>query len=290
MNHDDFLVPPDQPVRLAAHDPNGLRSFATDADAAASTTTQVERLRRAQDLLRAHATYGVLILFQGMDAAGKDETIQAVLSALDPLGTQATPFKAPTATEAQHDYLWRAVQALPRRGQVAIFSRSYYEQVTTEQVYPDQIAQWGLPEEALENLWDTRYAQINNFERHLVENGFLVLKFFLHVSQETERARLLERIADPALQWQFSEADLRHHQDWDAFQQSYEAMLDRTSTAWAPWYLIPANQREQTYAAVAAILVDHFTALHADYPVLDDAERHTLEHARAALHAANQQA
>ncbi len=157
-------------------------------------------------------------------------------------------------------------------------------------MYPDQIAQWGLPEEALENLWDTRYAQINNFERHLVENGFLVLKFFLHVSQGTERARLLERIADPALQWQFSEADLRHHQDWDAFQQSYEAMLDRTSTAWAPWYLIPANQREQTYAAVAAILVDRFTALHADYPVLDDAERHTLEHARAALHAANQQA
>ncbi len=117
MNANDFLVPPDQPVRLAAYDPNGLRSFATDADAKASTTVQAERLRRAQDLLRAHATYGILILFQGMDAAGKDETIQAVLSALDPLGTQATPFKAPTATEAQHDDLWRAVQALPRRGQ-----------------------------------------------------------------------------------------------------------------------------------------------------------------------------
>ncbi len=283
MNHDDFLVPPDQPVRLAQYSPNATGAFANDTEAEAYTMRQAERIRRYQDMLHAHATYGILIVFQGMDAAGKDETIQAVLASLDPLGTQATQFKVPTTTEAQHDYLWRVVQALPRRGQVAIFSRSYYEQVTTEQVYPEQIDQWGLPTEARADLWDTRYRQINNFERHVVENGFVILKFFLHVSQEVERERLLERIEDPALQWQFSEADLRHHQDWDAFQQSYEAMLGRTSTAWAPWYLIPANQRAASYAAVAAVLVDRFQALHTDYPALGDEARQTLEHARAAL-------
>jgi polyphosphate kinase 2 (PPK2 family) len=140
-----------------------------------------------------------------------------------------------------------------------------------------------LPPEARENLWDKRYAQINSFERQLVENGFPVLKFFLHISKETERERLLERIERPELQAEFAESDLRHHHDWEAFQEVYEAMLGRTSTAWAPWYVIPANQRWYTYAAVASVLVHHLNELHADYPPLDDETLHMLRDARTAL-------
>jgi polyphosphate kinase 2 (PPK2 family) len=166
---------------------------------------------------------------------------------------------------------------------VAVFNRSYYEQVTTERVYPEQIEQWGLPSEVREDLWVKRYAQINNFERHLVENGFVVIKFFLHISKEIERQRLLERIEQPEQQWQFSESDLRHHADWDAFEQTYETMLSTTSTTWAPWYIIPANQRWATYAAVATVLVDHFKRLHTKYPALDAEAQRMLEHARSVL-------
>lgn len=283
MKLDDFLIPPNQQVQLTEYPPDATGRYATEEAAQAYATARMEQLTRYQDIFRAHAQYGMLILLQGMDAAGKDETIQTVFSSFDPQVCQVKQFKAPTTTEAQHDYLWRAAQALPIRGQVAIFNRSYYEQVTSEQVYPEKIDQWGLPPEAREDLWNKRYAQINNFERHLVENGFLVIKFFLHISKETERERLLERVERPELQWQFSESDLRHHHDWEDFQHTYEAMLSRTNTAWAPWYIIPANQRWYTYAAVASALVHHFKALHTEYPPLDDEARQTLEHARLAL-------
>jgi PPK2 family polyphosphate:nucleotide phosphotransferase len=283
MKLDDFLVPPNHPVHLTQYHPDATGRYADEDVAQRYATAQMEQLTCYQDIFHAHAQYGMLILLQGMDAAGKDETIQTVFSWFDPQVCQVKQFKAPTTTEAQHDYLWRAVQALPIRGQVAIFNRSYYEQVTSEQVYPEKIDQWGLPPEAREDLWNKRYTQINNFERHLVENGFLVIKFFLHISKETERERLLERIERPELQWQFSESDLRHHHDWEDFQHTYEAMLSRTSTAWAPWYIIPANQRWYTYAAVASVLVQQFKALHTEYPPLDDPARQTLEHARLAL-------
>jgi PPK2 family polyphosphate:nucleotide phosphotransferase len=283
MNHEAFLVPPNSQVRLAERSPDAVELFKDEAEAQAYTKAHAEHLARYQQMLHAHATYGVLILFQGMDAAGKDETIQEVFSSLDPQACQAKQFKKPTATERQHDYLWRAVQALPSRGQIAIFNRSYYEQVTSEQVYPEQIDQWGLPAEARTELWDKRYRQINNFEQHLVENGFVVIKFFLHISKETERERLLERIAQPEQQWQFSESDLRHHDDWNAFQQTFETMLSKTSTTWAPWYIIPANQRWSTYAAVASVLVERLKTLHSAYPTLSEEEQELIERARAAL-------
>lgn len=280
MHYTDFSVPPNSNIRLAEQDPDSMGPFADEAEAQAYTTEQAEQLATYQDMLHAHETYGVLILFQGMDGAGKDESIQEVLSYLDPQVSTTKKFKKPNETERQHDFLWRAVQALPERGEVAIFNRSYYEQVTAEQVYPEQIEQWGLPAEARENLWDKRYEQINNFERQLVENGFVVIKFFLHISKEVERERLLERIEKPELQWQFSEADLRHHQDWDAFEQSFDAMLNKTSTDWAPWHIIPANQRTFTYAAVASILVERLKELHAEYPTASDEQRQVLEQAR----------
>ncbi len=150
-------------------------------------------------------------------------------------------------------------------------------------MYPEQIEQWGLPAEARDDLWTKRYTHINNFEQHLVENGFVVIKFFLHISKETERQRLLERIAQPEQQWQFSESDLRHHADWDAFEHSFDTMLSSTSTTWAPWYIIPANQRSSTYAAVAAILVERLKALHSAYPTSSPEDQQMLEHARAVL-------
>ncbi len=283
IEQQEFMVPVDTQVRLAEHDPDFMGRFVNEEEAQASATKDAERLAKYQDMLHAHAAYGVLILIQGMDAAGKDETIQEVLSYLDPQVSMVKQFKKPASTEAQHDFLWRAVQALPARGQVGIFNRSYYEQVTAEQVYPEQIEQWGLPPEAREDLWNKRYRHINNFERHLVENGFIVLKFFLHVSKETERERLLERIEQRELQWQFSESDLRHYSDWDKFEQAFNAMLSNTSTPWAPWYVIPANKRSCTYAFVASILAERFKQLHADYPPLDDEQRQTLEQARETL-------
>ncbi len=283
MHYTDFIVQPKSEVRLAEHHAVSLGPFADEAEVQTYTTEQSEQLTRYQDMLHAHATYGIVILFQGMDAAGKDETIQEVLSYLDPQVCTTKKFKKPNEAERQHDFLWRAGQALPGRGEVAIFNRSYYEQVTAEQVYPEQIEQWGLPAQARENLWDKRYEQINNFERQLVENGFVVIKFFLHISKEVERERLLERIEQPELQWQFSEADLRHHQDWDAFEQSFDAMLRKTSTDWAPWYIIPADQRSFTYAAVASVLLQRLKELHTEYPVVSDEQRQVLEQAREAF-------
>jgi PPK2 family polyphosphate:nucleotide phosphotransferase len=283
MYSEEFLVPPNSRVRLDEHDTAPRGGLEDEADAQRRTEEQAESLARCQDMLHAHASYGVLIILQGMDAAGKDETIQEVFSSLDPQVCQAMQFKTPTKTERAHDYLWRAVQALPARGEIRVFNRSYYEQVTSEKAYPDLLEVWGLPPEAREDLWSKRYAQINNFERHLVENGFLVIKFFLHVSRETERERLLERIAQPEQQWQFSETDLRHYQDWDKLQETFDAMLSETSTPWAPWYVIPADQRAATYAAVASILVERMEELHDAYPPMDDEDRAVLERARAEL-------
>lgn len=283
MEFDDLLVPPGREVRLADYPPEPRGRYADEAAAQAHAEAQLEELNRYQDIFNAHSQYGLLIVLQGMDGAGKDETIQTVCTAFDPQVCHARQFKAPTATEAAHDYLWRAVQALPARGQVSVFNRSYYEQVTSEQVYAERVDQWGLPPEAREDLWDKRYGQINNFERHLVENGFPVVKLFLHISKEVERERLLERIERPELQSEFSESDLKHHHDWDAFQRTYEAMLSRTSTTWAPWYVIPSNQRWYTYAAIAAILTRQLKALHAEYPSLDEEARDMLRHAREEL-------
>lgn len=283
MKAEDFLVPPATGVRLDERDPSSRGYFATDEEAEAHTQLQAERLKRLQEMLQAHEAYGVLILFQGMDSSGKDESIREVLSFFDPGISVAKQFKKPTETERQHDFLWRAAQALPGRGEVGIFNRSYYEQVTGERVYPEQVEQWGLPPEARENLWENRYAQINDFERKLVENGFLVVKFLLHVSKETARARLLERIEEPEMNWQVSEADGRHFGDWDAFHETFELMLERTSTSRAPWYLIPADERWGTYAAVATILVERLAALHTAFPEPDDEERVVLEKVRAAL-------
>jgi PPK2 family polyphosphate:nucleotide phosphotransferase len=283
MKANDLVVPVGTRIKLAKQDTSSKRFFPDDGAAEAHTNAQVERLTKLQDIFQAHARYGVLIIFQGMDSAGKDETINAVLRYLDPQISQAKQFKSPSEVERKHDYLWRAVQALPARGQVGIFNRSYYEQVTSEQIYPDQIEQWGLPDEAREGLWERRYAQINNFERHLVENGFLVLKFLLHVSKDVARERLLERTEQPELHWQFSESDLQHYEDWDAYQEVFEAMLHETNTAWAPWHLIPADERAGAYAAVATVLVERLAELHKEYPPLSDDERKTLEKARKAL-------
>jgi PPK2 family polyphosphate:nucleotide phosphotransferase len=281
MNPEDYMVQPNSQIRLSAHDPNASAPLADEQEAQTRTRELGKQLRRYQDMIDAHATYGILILFQGMDAAGKDESIEEVFSHLDPQSYVTKQFKKPDKTEAQHDFLWRVVQSLPGRGKIGIFNRSYYEQVTAEKVYPDQIEQWGLPPEARQDLWNKRYGQINNFERHLVENGFIVIKFFLHISKETERERLLERIEHPEMQHQFSEADLRHYQDWDKFDQAFDAMLSNTSTDWAPWYIIPANNRWFTYATVAGILEQKFKQLHKEYPQLSDEMREVMEKARA---------
>lgn len=283
MKIDNLRVQQDESFDLAATPTVPRGRYAAEEAAQEYATARFDELQRLQTIFKGHAQYGVLILLQGMDGAGKDETIQTVCSVFDPQICQARQFKAPSTTEAKHDFLWRAVQALPLRGQVAVFNRSYYEQVTSEQVYPDQLEQWGLPPEARKEVWRKRYDQINNFERHLVENGFPVIKLFLHISKETERQRLLERVEQPDQQGELSEADLQHHRDWDQYQESFQAMIRRTGTAWAPWYVVPSDRRWYTYAAVASILVHHFGELHNEFPPLDDEQRELLERAREEL-------
>src|SRR3712207_1603776 len=219
-----------------------------------------------------------------MDGAGKDETIAYLMSGVEPQACAVKRFESPTDEELRHDYLWRAVQALPAQGQLGIFNRSYYEQVTTEQVYWEQLdQQYPPPETQGADIWHTRCDHINNFEHYLVENRTIIVKFFLNVSKEQERERLLARIQQPEEQWDFSADDLNNHRHWEAFMTAYEDVINRTSTPWAPWYIIPADTWWFTYAAVTSILVAKLKSLHTSYPPLSAEQRHLLVHAQATL-------
>jgi PPK2 family polyphosphate:nucleotide phosphotransferase len=273
-------------VNLADH-PTAPSGELADEDAArASIDRDTEALARYQDILTAHGRYAVLVLFQGMDAAGKDETIKKVMSSVDPKGSRAATFKELTETDLRHDYLRRYVEALPERGQIGIFNRSYYEQVITDRVHPEKLEEQELPDEACEpDIWQQRYRQINDFERYLVENGIRVLKFFFHISKECQRQRLLKRISDPKLQWQFAPSDLEDRERWDSFMEYYGEMLGSTSTEWAPWYLIPGDERWFEYASVASIIVETMNSLHSDYPETDPDTLQEIEEARKKLEA-----
>jgi PPK2 family polyphosphate:nucleotide phosphotransferase len=238
---------------------------------------------RAQDRLMAHERHGLLILFQGMDASGKDESIRDVLSSLDPRASEFKQFQKMTEKELRHDYLWRAVAALPARGQVGIFNRSYYEQVTGERVHPERLEAQQLPDFALKDLWEKRLRQINHFEQYLVENGIQVLKFFLHVSKEEQRLRLLERIRSRETCWDFSRNDVEEREYWDEYLRVYGEALTATNTEHAPWYLLPADRRWFARAAVASVVAEKLESFHSDYPEPSPEEQKELDEARQIL-------
>jgi PPK2 family polyphosphate:nucleotide phosphotransferase len=253
--------------------------------AAANERRDKKRMVRSQDMLMAHETQGLLVLFQGMDASGKDESIRDVLSSLDPRSCEFKQFKALTEKEERHDFLWRAAAAVPARGQIGIFNRSYYEQVAGERVHPERLKEQQLPKYALENIWEKRLHQINHFEQYLIENGIHVLKFFLHVSKEQQRQRLLDRLRDRKTAWQFSQSDLKARAHWEDYMRFYGDALTQTNTEHTPWYVLPADHRWYVRAAVASVIAKKLESLHSDYPEQTPEERKQLQEAEKTLEA-----
>ncbi len=235
------------------------------------------RLVAAQEKLWANDTYGMLVVFQAMDAAGKDGTIKHVLSGMNPQGVAVSSFKVPSSEELDHNYLWRYAQRLPERGQLGIFNRSYYEEVLVARVHPEVIDNQRLPESAKgPKMWEHRYEDMRAFERHLVRNGILVVKFFLHLSKDEQRRRFIDRIDTPEKNWKFSAADVRERKYWDDYQVAFQDAIAATSTKSAPWYVIPADRKWRMRTLVSDVLVDVIDSLPIHAPRVSDEQRAEL--------------
>ena len=256
-----------------------------DKDAAGETIDKgLERLEKRQKLLYAQDRYSLLLIFQGMDAAGKDHLIRHVMSGIGPQATEVHSFKQPSAEELQHDFLWRAVKALPARGHIGVFNRSYYEEVLVVRVHRKLLDAEHLPAELVtKKIWDERFEDITAFERYLTRNGTVVRKFYLHVSRGEQRKRLLERLDDPSKNWKFSESDILEREDWNAYRRAAAEAIAATSHRHAPWYVVPADHKWFAHALVAEIIVRTLDELDLSYPPLDKAQRRALEKARRKL-------
>jgi PPK2 family polyphosphate:nucleotide phosphotransferase len=238
----------------------------------------VEGLTELQDRLYAQDRWAVLLVFQALDAAGKDGAIEHVMSGVNPQGCQVASFKAPSDEELDHDYLWRCQRHLPERGRIGIFNRSYYEEVLVVRVHPEMLERQKLPKGlAGPGIWRRRFGEIRDFERHLGANGTLVRKFFLHVSREEQRRRFLARIEDPAKNWKFSARDVAEREHWDAYQEAYEKAIRATATPEAPWYVVPADHKWFTRLVVAAAVIDALATVDPRYPELSAEARRALE-------------
>ncbi len=245
---------------------------------------QVDRLRALQRVLYADDRHALLVIFQAMDAAGKDGTIRAVMSGVNPAGCQVFSFKQPSAEELDHDFLWRTTRRLPERGRIGIFNRSYYEEVLIVRVHPEYLAAQRLPRRSpLGRLWEQRFASIRHHERHLARNGTTILKFFLHVSEEEQRRRFLARLEEPEKNWKFSTSDVEERRYWKAYMHAYEQALRATSRSWAPWYAIPADDKPTMRALVARIVADALEGLGLRYPQVGAAEGARFASLREAL-------
>ena len=244
----------------------------------------VARLTELQGRLYAQSQWSLLLIFQAMDAAGKDGTIKHVMSGVNPQGCQVFSFKVPSAEDLSHDYLWRSTKCLPERGRIGIFNRSYYEEVLVVRVHPEFIAHERLPSALItKNIWEQRFEDINAFERYLSNNGVVIRKFFLHLSKAEQRRRFLSRLDDPQKNWKFSAADMAERRYWDDYQAAYEDMLRNTATETAPWYVVPADHKWFTRLVVAEAIVETMESLDLNYPEVDDAKRKELAGVRRAL-------
>ena len=244
----------------------------------------IQRLADLQGRLYADHEWSVLLLFQAMDAAGKDSAIKHVFSGVNPQGCHVAAFKEPSARELSHDFLWRCEQELPERGQIGIFNRSYYEEVLIVRVHPELLEQEHIPRELFgKNIWQQRYESINEFERHLARNGTRLLKFYLNVSKEEQRKRFLERLENPDKNWKFSERDLTERALWKKYQKAYEDAIRATSTEDAPWYVVPADHKWFTWLVLSEVIISALEKLDLHYPKLDAARRRELAKLRKAL-------
>ena len=287
----ELAVPPGGPASLDARPTDRVRTRWLEHELGGRDLADREleafraELAAAQELLYAADRWAVLLVFQALDAGGKDGTIKHVLSGVNPQGCDVHTFKQPSVEELRHDFLWRCARAAPERGRLGIFNRSYYEEVLVVRVHPELLAAQHLPPTPAERLWRQRYEDINAFEHHLVRSGTQVVKFFLHVSKEEQRRRLLERLDDPAKQWKFAPGDLTEHQRYDEYRRVYEDALSATSTEWAPWYVVPADRKHAMRAMVGGVIVDVVRRLHLRVPEPDAEQRRAIDRARAALSA-----
>jgi PPK2 family polyphosphate:nucleotide phosphotransferase len=271
--------------RLADFDPDDTCDLNIDKDDAKEILARdVKRLAELQERLYANDRWSLLVVLQAMDSAGKDGVIKHVMSGINPQGCEVHPFKAPSARELDHDFLWRVASALPERGRIGIFNRSHYEEVLVVRVHPEILARQKLPPRLVTGrIWDERYESIRDFEQHLARNGTIVLKFFLHISKEEQRKRFLARLDDPAKRWKFSMGDVGERKLWERYMECYEDTIRHTSTKDAPWFVVPANKKWFSRLVVAAAMIDALERLDLQFPKVEGAALEELKKAREAL-------
>ena len=284
MDTSRFRVRPGEMVRLRRRATDDTRPFKHKRKAVDKLKRGLERLVKLQELFYAENRWSLLLVFQGMDAAGKDSAIKHVMSGLNPQGTQVYSFKRPSDEELDHDYLWRSAKALPERGRIGIFNRSYYEEVLVVRVHPEILAAQRLPKELDgKRLFEHRYEDISAFERYLGRNGVVVRKFFLHVSRGEQKRRFLERLDQPEKNWKFSASDVKERGCWKDYMGAYEDAIRATATEEAPWYVVPANNKWFTRVVVASAIIDALAGLDLHYPKVDKSKQQALAAARKQL-------
>ncbi len=270
--------------RLKDFDPADTGPWRSKEHAAEKLHNDIARLEELQDKLYAQEQWALLLIFQAMDAAGKDGTIKHVMSGVNPQGCQVFSFKEPSSTELLHDFLWRTTLHLPERGRIGIFNRSYYEEVLVVRVHSDLLDNEKLPPKLVtHDIWNERFEDIHNFERHMALNGTVIRKFFLHLSKKEQKRRFLARLDEPEKNWKFSASDVRERDCWDVYQKAYEEMIRATATKHAPWYVIPADHKWFTHLAVAAVVVETLEELDLSYPKVDAQKKKELAAARKEL-------
>jgi PPK2 family polyphosphate:nucleotide phosphotransferase len=279
-----FRVTSGRNFHLADHKPGNTLGVRAKARSAEWLRAGVDELSELQEKLYAQDRWALLLIFQAMDAAGKDSTIEHVMSGVNPQGCQVYSFKAPSSEELDHDFLWRTSRCLPERGRIGIFNRSYYEEALVVRVHPDMLARQHLPATLVtKRIWQERFEDINAFERYLTRNGIVVLKFFLHVGREEQRQRFLKRLEEPDKNWKFSLADVHERDHWDEYMDAYEDVIRHTAHKHAPWYVVPANAKWFMRLVVAAAIIQAMKGLKLQFPDVDPGKRRELSAARSAL-------
>jgi len=288
MNREKFVKPfrvqHGKHFRLKDYDPAETRGLKPNEDAPELLQRGIHQMAELQDKLYAQDRWALLVMFQAMDAAGKDSAIKHVMSGVNPQGCQVYSFKQPSAEELDHDYLWRASKVLPRRGHIGIFNRSYYEEVLVVRLHDELLGNQRLPPALVtRHIWKERFEDIRRFERYLTRNGIVIRKFFLNVSKEEQQRRFLERLKEPEKNWKLSPSDVRERERWDDYMGAYEDMIAHTATEHCPWYVVPADNKWFTRVVVAEVIVDTLEKLNLSYPKLDAAHRKELKAAMAQL-------
>jgi PPK2 family polyphosphate:nucleotide phosphotransferase len=270
--------------RLKNFDPADTQGHSLKKDATKLLQDGAERLSELQERLYAQDKWAVLLIFQAMDAAGKDGAVRHVMSGVNPQGCQVFSFKTPSSEELDHDFLWRTTKALPERGRIGIFNRSYYEEVLITRVHPEILANQNLPASLVtKNLWKERYEDINAFEKHMARNGSVIRKFFLNLSKGEQKKRFLSRLDEPEKNWKFSEGDVRERECWPKYMEAYEEAIRNTASEHAPWYVVPADSKWFTRLVISSVVIETLESLKLEYPKVDDAKKSDLAAARTRL-------